>query len=495
MSLGISLAGFPLLLEDPDGKVQKWVNDWLPLDDLRAVTTWQRSPWSTWNNPSLNYSEPLRPKINTWYRPVGASRWAFGLFLADTQTKNAIVSVQGAVNSGTQLVLSHGTISRAWLCYVLPPRPISADVGYDSGLWILPVVDERYFWQFVSSGQLITDTTTWEDLMQGFATALGITLTIDAISSDYGTPNVATFNAGVYSNAAVMLDAAAISVGQRIVLDYQAAGGGAYFEEVYRSCSWSTSNSKRSYNLSLQHPEGSMQTGILSGSSAGFSAITPEWIDVVFRKWDSGNIVAPTYFYVSRQNATSYIDTGYTSGRGLTINSTALGDVSGLAWSTDPTNKSTLDSLAAQIATDFYSSLGWFSDQNYIGIPGYIETGFDDYVEFSVGRVRDDGSYALKTRVHTQPHNFGTQVLLHQVVNTHEYGQVVEGKLDGPVTPGGSATLSVWEFGSVAGAPGDSGRNVTVRDRLQWDIPAGAWVVAVSVNYEWRIVSASCEAV
>src|SRR5690349_13875109 len=100
----ISFAGVDLLLEDPDGDVQAWFDHWLDLDDNRMVAAWPSGVWNKSGNiPLPNYSRPLRPKLNTWYRPVGASRWSFGLFLADTKTKNRIISAIGTGNSGKSL--------------------------------------------------------------------------------------------------------------------------------------------------------------------------------------------------------------------------------------------------------------------------------------------------------------------------------------------------------------------------------------------------------
>ena len=488
--LEISLAGYPLLLEDPAGKVQQWLDQYLPIDDLRAVTSWQRTSWSTWNTPSPNYSTPLRTKINTWYRPTGAARWAFGLFLADTRTKNAILAAQGTTVPGVTLRLGYGNVSRSWLAFCLPPRPLGSDVSELAGLWLIPVVDERYYWQFVGGGgTVITDTTTWAAFFASLASALDITLRLDSVSANYGTPHVTSFVSGAWSNAAVMLDAAALSVGQRVVLDYEAtgAGDGSYFADVYRSCSWSTSRTKRTYNLNLP-TYGQQQKGVIPGSDLGLAAITPASVKVIFNSWDGG-ILIPTEHYVSTQAAGTYVSTGSTSGRTLAIQSTALADFTGAPGS--PANQTTLDNLAAQIASDFYQGLGWISDQSIMGIPGYIETGFDDYVEFSVGRRRSDGGYELRCRVHTAPYNFGVQSMLHQVADTHEYADFVEGKLDGAMTAGGSATLSVWEAGA------DTGRNVTVYDKCQWNVPAGAWVEAVPKveDRQWRPVAASCYAV
>jgi hypothetical protein len=228
MSLGITLGGIPILLEDPRGKVQEWLDNYLALDDLRIVAGWQFSPWRTWNAPSPNYPDRIRTKLNTFYRPVGATRWSFGLFLASRDTKNAIISQLTTGNPTVNLRFEYPEGNgRAWAVHVLAPRPISADVSDPSGAWIIPVVDERYYWQFVSvGGTTINDAATWESLMASLATPLGITLNVDTVPSAYGSPDPTNFNSGSYANAAQLLEACAWSVGQRIVLQYLQGPGG-----------------------------------------------------------------------------------------------------------------------------------------------------------------------------------------------------------------------------------------------------------------------------
>lgn len=482
MSIGISFAGQSLLLEDPNGAVQKWLSDFLPIDDLQAVTSWQVSPWKSFLNPTINYPPVLRPKLNTWYRPVGASRWSFGLFLASTQIKDAILQQVSTANSGQTLRFEYpkGT-ARTWLGYLLPPRPVSADVSSDNGLWILPIVDERYYWQFRGCGDIsIDDGSAWETLFATLATALDITLNVDSVPAAYGSPDPQEWNAASNSNPAVMLDAAAWSVGQRVVLQYLAAGGGAYYQKVYRSCSWATSLERRTYNFNQPTPGGAQQAGTLSISGLNLGAITPESVSVVFRKWANG-ITVEGESYTKTLAATTYAPQAYTVGATQVIQTTAYADFT--TGGGVPDNQAACDALAEQIAYDFYRQVSWVQDSNYGGVGPWIETGWDNYVEFSMGRRRDDGSYECRTRIHSLPYNLGVQSLLHWTTGTHDYPDTIEGKLDGNLTPNGTATLSVWE-----GSPrADSGRNVTVTDRLNLWIPSGSWVICDKIEREWRV--------
>lgn len=493
MALGITFANVPLLLEDPQGKIQHWLDSYLPTDDLRIVTEWQYSPWRTWDAPSPNHAHPLAPKLNTWYRPVGACRWAFGLFLASTDQKNAILNQVGSGNPERVLRFEYPEgVGRSWRARLLCPRPVSASVTDPHGLWILPIVDERYYWQYIGLGGVsITDGATWESVMQSCATALGITLNIDTIPAAYGSPDTVSFNAGRNANAAQVLDACAWSVGHRIILEYMAAPGGpdSYYPGVYRSCSWSTSTSRRTYNLSIPNAGGALQSGTLTPASLNFAAANPAAIRVVFQKWANG--IPLDEYYSKTCNAADYTSNGSTSGVTLTIQTSAYANYT--AGGGVPDNQTACDNLAAQIATDFYQQTAWLQDSVYPGVWRGIETGWDNYVEFSIGRRRPDGTYECRTRVHSAPHNLGVQSMLHWLSGTHDYPETIEGKLDGALTAGGTATMSVWE--DTAGTLGDSGRNLTITDRLQWDAPAGAWAVCKQIGREWRPIAISCNPV
>lgn len=73
-------------------------------------------------------------------------------------------------------------------------------------------------------------------------------------------------------------------------------------------------------------------------------------------------------------------------------------------------------------------------------------------------------------------------------------GSVVIGKLDGSLSRGGSATVSVWSGGG--GSESDSGANITARDWLMKSgataIAAGKKVVCRLINGTWYVTEAEC---
>lgn len=281
--MGICFNGVDLLLEDSGGSFSDWVDEIIPYEDIRCVAEWPSGVWNTIVNPNVsqpNWSRPLRPKINTWYSPTGASRWGFGFFLVDGQRKAQLVATgqvassssgsptPGAAGAGNAGGGGTGTVlaplllvdrsdavnprGRAIMACLLPPHPVSAINNPASGQppshWILPIVDLRYFWQFnlATNGYglvspIVTAPTfnSWDNQFQGLIANL-LTATIPSSivgnftargalstdflmpaswppSSNYLNPDQWEFSRLASTNAAVALDILLASVGCRLV--------------------------------------------------------------------------------------------------------------------------------------------------------------------------------------------------------------------------------------------------------------------------------------
>ncbi len=97
----------------------------------------------------------------------------------------------------------------------LPPRPLTQTPD-GPNLWLLTLVDDRYFWWFKGAVLSITaGTTTWSQLYADLATALGVTIDVDTIPSAYLKPDADL--ALSYESLPTILDVVSFSVGQRIV--------------------------------------------------------------------------------------------------------------------------------------------------------------------------------------------------------------------------------------------------------------------------------------
>lgn len=143
-----------------------------------------------------NYAPLPAPRINQMVIPTGASRWAYGLFLATEEQKDTIYQCQRSRQNMTLYigapVVGEGASESAseyirtvkLPVHCLPPRPItprgrlkqdwstSANgvsrrieetvSGYPtaSDLYLIPIVDIRYFWQYLHTGAMSAEDFT-----------------------------------------------------------------------------------------------------------------------------------------------------------------------------------------------------------------------------------------------------------------------------------------------------------------------------------------------
>lgn len=483
----ISYAGVELLLDNPAGEVQAWLDQFLPLDDLRLVADWSTARLNQAGSviPLPNYSQPVRPLLNSWYRPTGASRWSFGLFLATTEKKDEILSNTAvSLNSHAPLVIQSSAPGYTGTAvteevYLLPPRPISAEINDPNALWILPLVDLRYFWQFVTYN-FAPGGSTWDSGLAALETILGLLdLDVDSVSSDYGRVDPVTTSRSV--NAAVMLDAMAHSVGLRFLFNYRPPNAFAASNHgTYKLANWTSSRSILTRNLSQAYM-GALQSGTVTAADLHKGIVFPASVSIEFRRWANG-IVDETDVYTISKTSASINGTGTPTNPTLikTIQTTALANFT--TGGSDPDNLTECTALALKIATDYYASLYWIQDSVYAGIQPWEESGFDDYVQYTIGRVLPDGTYTYQTRVHTVPFNYGIDRMLHSFSDVHEYveDQIV-GELDGSLSATGTQTLSVFEGDPLA----DSGRNVTVTEVSGFTASGGDVIRAYKIEGLW----------
>lgn len=159
----------------------------------------------------------LPPRLGTLRWPVGAANWATAYAVCDDKQLNQIR--QQAYAGGGLLALpfwlGDGTRSLTVNLFMLPPRRLSAPDG--NPLWLLTLVDQRYFWWQNAAALTVTEgTTTWAQLYAAIGSALGVTISADPVAPAYMTPPAAF--AAKYDSLPLLLDAAAAAVGQRLVV-------------------------------------------------------------------------------------------------------------------------------------------------------------------------------------------------------------------------------------------------------------------------------------
>jgi hypothetical protein len=211
----LSYAGVNLTA--PSGEQIAWGADNLSWDWLPE---WVERVWPGKGLTRLGFGlhwpkGPIRLGSLVW--PTGAQRFAHFHGIADSDSL-AQIRAQVYAGGGYQaqpLVISDGVTVVSPSLWMLPPRPLSQVAG-PVGRWLLTLTDSRLFWWSRAAAITVTGgTTTWQDLYASLASALGITLAVDPIPAAYlmPPPDLAT----QYEALPPLLDAAAYSVGQRIV--------------------------------------------------------------------------------------------------------------------------------------------------------------------------------------------------------------------------------------------------------------------------------------
>lgn len=479
----ITYAGVELCYEDPDGVITAWIEKFLPLEDL-ADQSWppaalvsQRSSARSRYEPGVNltlpnYPEPPRRKLSTLYWPTGACRWARCYLLA---AGNDVVQVLGKLsgNSPQSLVLSdqdNGSSITASM-YLLPPRKLTAALGGDDSLYLLPLVDGRYYWQFRNSGDLhVTTSSAWADVFAQLSSQLGATIAYDAINGAYGIPDPDELHRPI-ENLAMLLDAVARSVGQVIVVE---------LDGTVRSLGWSTSAARAAANLAAG-------SAIAGGefSSLNRAAVVPAEVVVSFQKWREGAVDPNGELHTVSTPA----PVESTSGTTKIIHSTAFADFTDESLN----NGAEVNALAAQIAADYYDSLSWRYDVALESIFAWQPSGFDDCVEWILGRRCGD-EYQVYTRAQGRPYNFGEEEQLQQFADKPVYPSPTRFTLKADLIPDpGNVTSALavhrkWDTGSNQyvdttdqlrafdslkahpGLNGQSGLAVYKGDSLRWEI-------------------------
>lgn len=514
--MSITYAGVPLLLPDGDGILERFLADFQCQDELRvfaAQATWQaanrgeaRSGFSARVSMAApNWPFVPGPRINTLYWPTGAARWAWGLFIATKSQVDAILYEIAPSSGGTTLGESSaemillddesGSKITAVGMHLLPPRPISVPgISADKSLWLLPIVDNRYFWQLIDLGTIATvdvldETSTWPELWGLIQTALGITITKGEISADYFQPDPREFTRE-HQNIAMLMDAAAAAVGQRIVrqLDGSVESLGSD-----NGTSALTGNLSGSGSASSENAGGGPYSLIAGGDFSDSSpwSIRPEKVKVAFPRYDLGRPDCAGAVYAEEVAATSLGVTSYRSNLFKTFFNTAFADFGGNVAATTPTNTANLATLATKIATDYYAWLAKQFDYTFVGVKPWAMSGFEDWVEWTFGGHRQ-GKYLAYTRVHSLPANFGVEDLANQFgLPVHDEWLIAQ--LTSPMNPGSSATAVVlYKSGGVWLSTGDT---IVVHD------PAGAFTFEtgdrVEVHWhcqakEWQVVNGPC---
>jgi len=377
---------------------------------------------SHWDRSGYGADQRIRLNVLNW--PVGATSWAMFHGIVNgtrlQQIRTAAVT-SGALVPQT-LVMDDDRYKIEADLYALPPRPLFKGSEASENLYLLTLVDARYWWQ--SWGLDITfseGVMTWSTLYAAIASAIGATLSADTVPAAYGSPSRDILS--LQYSAGSMLDAVASSVGHRIVRN---------LDGTVEAQRYPTSSALVANNLQYTaRAGGKLEVFDLGGGTPGtFRAVFPTtWASVL----QNSNVYASDVSLASLG-----FDGQAVSGPGVkTYRSTMVAACPNGGGT--PTNAAEVDALATQAATDFY---GWRQDGYDVVIPGLFPWNIEGQhgVEWS---FRHDKA---ATRVYRCPLNDGPEC-------GHHYGS------------GGSLSLS-YGGDAVSRSQTNHGYLVTVPQNL-----------------------------
>jgi len=457
----LEFASVPLLF-DYDRTAQRFLDRFLPVQDLvtpagmAAHDDWQGNTYGQGRAglPRPNYPPAPPPRVNTLYWPTGAVRWARGWFLCDQAGVDALTDFNEPesawadgyavprtlrastpdLGSGTPYVLEAEM-------YLLRPLRITATADETFGdLWLLPLVDARYWWQFRQCGDLTDSLDTWANLVAALGTQLGLTISCPTVIEYYMIPDRIEL-ARHSDNVAVVLDAVAHSIGRRVVVGYDGA---------VRLAQYSAEK------MTLEDQRVEITTGATKylKLQGGTDDVGPPleaypWPDklvIAFERVEDPASGGAKMFWTSEQTADQAASalspqdlvTVENTEKCLHCSAWAMFQCGGST--TNPANKTNLDYLVAQYANDYYGWLLRQYDYSWPGVQNWNPTGYDDHVLFEFGTeyaedlealadlddrdretvdvmIRERMARRYLTRVQSLPGNFGVSSLLCQYEN------------------------------------------------------------------------------
>lgn len=255
-----------------------------------------------WPHPGL--------RINDYYYPTGASRWSVfrGLvtttlmqeMLRESQGTRARTFVMENVRPDAQNIKLETEL------YMLPPRPLAEHLDGTNGpsryegLYLITLVDERYYWQSYPFTAQPNADKTWARLIQDVQTALGIqTIVHSTIETVYGKPEPDSALWMNSENVCVALDAIAANTGRTVVRKYD---GRIYLLTTDESEAQSLSN--RGPNNQVVRAAGGeiFNSGAQVGdtlqrrfSTLARQTVLPRDITVTFPRYVAGDDPVPHY--------------------------------------------------------------------------------------------------------------------------------------------------------------------------------------------------------
>lgn len=364
--------------------------------------------------------DPPLVRVGEWHYPTGTSRWSVFRMLA---TSNMYKAMLAATTGQKPQTLSMQAVPDApnpnsyqasnYLInssmYMLPGRPLNEFGGTFDGLYLVTLVDERYWFQYSPVKVQPTGTTTWSALITQLANALGITVTTSTIPVAYGTGPEPDSQLWVrVGNAGILLDTVAASIGMVVARNLD----GTYKLQSPTDAIAAVTTNRGDGAKVVRVAGGDL---FYSGSllpagdlTAARNSVIPRQVTVSFPKYVQGDDPVPHLLNPRYQNQrpSAWYEDSYGDSHGVTvglgsgglltsglvgtsgvhlIRSTAKalysGEVQARSGGT-PLNESGLTSLAMQAAADYWA---WQAaipslDEVYPGTYLWSPEGYHDLV-------------------------------------------------------------------------------------------------------------------
>ncbi len=446
--------------------------------------------------------------IGDWYYPTTMSRWsAMRVLATSSMVKQLLVATNGGSTASLLSIVgvpisprATSTPTSAWtvntLMRMLPPRPLGEHAGGLDGLFLVTLVDDRYYNTSIPVSLRVTSTTQWTDLITALSLAMEVTISYSSIPIAYSQPEPDSQLWCNVESAATLLDAVAYNLGRVVVRNLD----GTYTLQTFQEAQVQIALNRGSLNLVERLAGGDMFSsgGNLPAGPllAARNSVAPSAIVIGYPKYVKGDDPVP-HFLDPRycgQRPSSWYETGLGSRYSITVPIASGGiAVSGLAGTSTalmrdtakalgdsegtgtPLNISGLTSLAMQTAQDVW---GWqviaSLDEVYPGILAWAPEGAHDII-WSWSAKRG----ICSTRVIRGDWN-------HDVTELQHAGPPVSGGTIAPRGHGGhSVALSVWD--TFSGAIPSMSISATGLTSGGMQVTLGSGQVGyIPTNYRWR---------
>lgn len=349
-------------------------------------------------------------RVGDFYYPVGASRWGVFRGLVTSSQYKAMLALTAGNTAKTFIMACNptggpaintlaATYTVSTPMYMLPGRPLGETAGTFDGLYLITLVDERYFFQGNSTTFQVTSGSTWESLITEISTDLGITITYSAIPTEYAGPEPDSSLWTCKEASSSLLDAIAFNLGREVVRNLDGTYELLTPEESYArvQTNFAATNGVRTAGGDMLFTGTVYPAGNLNKAK---EVILPATITVTFPKYDVSSNPVPHYVnprnVASRNTAwdeTSYgsvfsvnvpISSGglYVSGlTGMSQDTCHTTSKALMSGTETPLNLSGITSLAIRLATDKYNTQVFASlDEVFPGTLAWEPEGLHDVI-------------------------------------------------------------------------------------------------------------------